>query len=587
MAGRIPQPFIDELLDRTDIVDVVGDHVQLRKAGKDFQGLCPFHNEKSPSFTVSQAKQFYHCFGCGANGSAIGFLMEYSHLGFVDVVEDLAKRVGMEVPKDANAAPRVNNEPVYSMLDQAYLFYKAQLRQHSYRDRAVNYLKNRGLDGRTAAAFGMGFAPSGNAFLQTLNQDPAKIQLALKAGILGEDEQHRQYDRLRDRIVFPIRDVRGRVIGFGGRIIGDGKPKYLNSPETPVFHKGRELYGLYEARKRTRDLNTILVVEGYMDVVALAQFGITNATATLGTATTSDHLQRLFKSTDTIVFCFDGDNAGRRAAWKALETALPFLLDGRTVRFLFMPEGEDPDSLVRTRGASYFQDSQHTTPLSDYLIETVSQGLDLQSSEGRAQLIAKLSPLIGRLPEGAFKLLLKQEAENLTGLNLDQLQPAPPPAPPVYDAMEPAPPPPPYDQPTPPANFRPVRPNQRARNLAEKTVHLLLTHPEMVTDIEIPERFKQLDIPHISLMYQVYTQIQQHTHASTGQLIEQWRDQPDYAHIQSLVNGVRGMSHDMIRAELDGLLESLQQKLVKQQRKAIVQTADGKISDQFRDLYKP
>lgn len=577
MAGRIPQNFIDDLLDRTDIVDVVGDHVQLRKAGKDFQGLCPFHNEKTPSFTVSQVKQFYHCFGCGANGSAVGFLMEYNHLNFVDSVHELAKRAGMEVPVDTASAPRQNNDPVYKITQDASVFFKAQLRQHPQKQRAITYLKNRGLDGKTAAAFGIGFAPPGwDNLITALSPSTETLALMVKAGLIVEKEAGGHYDRFRDRITFPIHDLRGRVIGFGGRVINpDDQPKYLNSPETPIFQKGRELYGLFEARQRNKNLENIIVVEGYMDVVALGQFGITNATATLGTATTPDHLQRLFKSTSEIVFCFDGDNAGRRAAWKALQIALPFLLDGRSVRFLFMPDGEDPDSLIRDRGAAYFQAAENTTPLSDHLIDTLSRNIDLSGPEGRAQLVSKLSPMINQLPNGAFKLLLKQRAQDLTGVDLNQLSPPPPsqpngPTPPVA---------PPRSRPT-------LQNRQRTRSVAAKTIHLLLTHPELLSSHPLPEELVMLDHPDIPLLLDVAQQISQTPQISTGQLLESWRERDTYPQIQMLVPGIRGMNEVMIQSEYAGLVESLRGKLVKQQRKAIVQTADGKISDQFRDLYK-
>ncbi len=577
MAGRIPQNFIDDLLDRTDIVDVVGDHVQLRKAGKDFQGLCPFHNEKTPSFTVSQVKQFYHCFGCGANGSAVGFLMEYNHLNFVDSVHELAKRAGMEVPVDTASAPRQNNDPVYKITQDASVFFKAQLRQHPQKQRAITYLKNRGLDGKTAAAFGIGFAPPGwDNLITALSPSTETLALMVKAGLIVEKEAGGHYDRFRDRITFPIHDLRGRVIGFGGRVINpDDQPKYLNSPETPIFQKGRELYGLFEARQRNKNLENIIVVEGYMDVVALGQFGITNATATLGTATTPDHLQRLFKSTSEIVFCFDGDNAGRRAAWKALQIALPFLLDGRSVRFLFMPDGEDPDSLIRDRGAAYFQAAENTTPLSDHLIDTLSRNIDLSGPEGRAQLVSKLSPMINQLPNGAFKLLLKQRAQDLTGVDLNQLSP-----PPSSQPNGPTPPvAPPRSRPT-------LQNRQRTRSVAAKTIHLLLTHPELLSSHALPEELVMLDHPDIPLLLDVAQQISQTPQISTGQLLESWRERDTYPQIQMLVPGIRGMNEVMIQSEYAGLVESLRGKLVKQQRKAIVQTADGKISDQFRDLYK-
>ena len=351
MAGRIPPSFIDDLLARIDIVDLIGQRIALRKAGKDFQARCPFHDERTPSFTVSPDKQFYHCFGCGAHGTAIGFLMEHDRLAFREAVEELAQRVGLVIPSDGEPIRTGPDQgPLYQVLEQAAELYRQQLRSHPEAARAVDYLKGRGLTGEIAARYGLGYAPSGWDFLLSrLGRDPAGRQRLLQAGLIT-DQDGKSYDRLRERIVFPIRDRRGRVIGFGGRVLGDGKPKYLNSPETPVFHKGRELYGLYEAQKARRKLERLLVVEGYMDVIALAQFGIDYAVATLGTATTPEHLQLLLRSAPELVFCFDGDRAGRDAAWKALQTALPLATGNQSLRFLFLPEGEDPDTLVRAEG---------------------------------------------------------------------------------------------------------------------------------------------------------------------------------------------------------------------------------------------
>ena len=356
MAGRIPSQFIDDLIARTDIVDLIGSRVQLRKAGKDFQARCPFHDEKTPSFTVSRDKQFYHCFGCGAHGTAIGFLMEYDRLGFREAIEELAQKAGLEVPSEAVATPTgPDSAPLYAILELAAQVYRRQLREHPDAPRAVEYLKDRGLNGEIAGRYAMGYAPASWDFLLArLGTDAGARERLFQAGLITEQDGKR-YDRFRDRIMFPIRDRRGRVIGFGGRLLGDGKPKYLNSPETPVFHKGRELYGLYEAQQARRKLERLLVVEGYLDVIALAQFGIDYAVATLGTATTPEHLQLLLRSAPELVFCFDGDRAGRDAAWKALETALPLATGNQSLRFLFLPDGEDPDTLVRNEGQAAFE----------------------------------------------------------------------------------------------------------------------------------------------------------------------------------------------------------------------------------------
>ncbi|MBV5272313.1 MAG: DNA primase, partial [Lamprocystis purpurea] len=407
MAGRIPSQFIDDLLARTDIVELIGGRMQLRKAGKDFQARCPFHDEKTPSFTVSQEKQFYHCFGCGAHGSAIGFLMEYDRLSFREAIDELAHKAGIEVPSEAAAAPAgPDYAPLYAILDQAAQIFRLQLREHPDASRAIEYLKGRGLSGEIAGRYGLGYAPPGwDLLLTRLGESPAQRERLLQAGLITEQDGKR-YDRFRDRVIFPIRDRRGRVIGFGGRVLGDGKPKYLNSPETPVFHKGRELYGLYEVQQARRKLERLLVVEGYMDVIALAQFGIDYAVATLGTATTIDHLQVLLRSAPELVFCFDGDRAGRDAAWKALETALhhDLVTGSQSLCFLFLPDGEDPDTLIRAEGlAAFEQRLVGAQPLDEYLFEHLSAQLDTVSRDGRARLVGLAKPLIKKVTAGIYK----------------------------------------------------------------------------------------------------------------------------------------------------------------------------------------
>jgi DNA primase len=373
MAGRIPQHFIDDLLARVNIVDVVDSRIKLKRAGKNYSALCPFHKEKSPSFSVSPDKQFYYCFGCGAGGNALGFVMEHDRLSFPEAVDELARLVGMEVPKEslqpADSARDKQIKSQFSLLDKANQFYQQQLRASDQRQRAVNYLKQRGLTGQIAAQFQIGYAPPGweNLLDHLRSGDTAEQDLERAGLVIHNEERHSYYDRFRDRIMFPIRDMRGRTIGFGGRVLGDDKPKYLNSPETDTFHKGRELYGLYEARQSTRNLNRLLIVEGYMDVVSLSQHGITWSVATLGTATTAHHLERLFKLVPEVIFCFDGDQAGRTAARRALDTALPVIKDGQEARFLFLPEGEDPDTLVRQEGNTAFEQRvSEALPLSEF-----------------------------------------------------------------------------------------------------------------------------------------------------------------------------------------------------------------------------
>ena len=435
MAGLIPQSFIDDLLNRTDIVDVVSSRIQLKKAGKNYTACCPFHKEKTPSFSVSPDKQFYYCFGCGAGGNALGFVMDHDQLDFPQAVEDLAKRAGMEVPREeggrSNKPRQPTDSPLYPLLTAAADFYRQALKSHPQRRAAVDYLKSRGLSGEIARDFGLGFAPPGwDNLLKHLASDTLQQKAMIDAGLLVENaDSGKRYDRFRDRVIFPIRDSRGRVIAFGGRVLGDDKPKYLNSPETPVFHKGQELYGLYEARKNNRDLDEIMVVEGYMDVIALAQQGLRNAVATLGTATSEEHLKRLFRIVPSVLFCFDGDAAGRNAAWRALESTLSSLQDGRRARFLFLPEGEDPDTLVRSEGTDAFRARivQHAQPLADYFFQQLSEEADPRSLEGKAHLVTLAAPLIDKIPGNNLRALMRQRLTEITGLSGETLsQMAPP-----------------------------------------------------------------------------------------------------------------------------------------------------------------
>ncbi|MCB1614942.1 MAG: DNA primase [Pseudomonadales bacterium] len=429
----MPQSFIDDLVDRVDIVELIDSRVKLRKSGRNYTACCPFHDEKTPSFSVNQEKQFYHCFGCGAGGNAISFIMEYDRVSFPEAIEQIAGKLGIEVPREEGGRPRTDNKEkqnLFSILEKANLFYQEQLRSHPEADRAQNYLRQRGLSSQIAHRFGIGYAPSGwDNLLKFAGKNEDDITLLTEAGlIVTDDEKQRRYDRFRERIMFPIRDTRGRVIAFGGRVLGDDKPKYLNSPETPVFFKSRELYGLYEANKLSSRLEQILIVEGYMDVVALAQFDINFAAATLGTSATAQHLEKAFRYTQNIVFSFDGDEAGRKAARRALDAALPVISEGRQVHFLFLPEGEDPDTLVRNKGADAFLSRiRQAKPLSEYLFEQVSEGLNTQSTEGRSQLVARALPLLGQIPQGVFRNMMLNTLSALSQLplaDLEKLQPA-------------------------------------------------------------------------------------------------------------------------------------------------------------------
>ena len=445
MAGLIPQSFIDDLLNRTDIVDVVSSRVQMKKAGKNYTACCPFHKEKTPSFSVSPDKQFYYCFGCGAGGNALGFIMDHDNLDFPQAVEELAKAAGMEIPREESGRshkPRQpTDSPLYPLLTAAADFYRQALKSHPARRAAVDYLKGRGLTGEIARDFGLGFAPPGwDNLYKHVSSDTLQQKAMIDAGLLVENaETGKRYDRFRDRVMFPIRDSRGRIIAFGGRVLGDDKPKYLNSPETPVFHKGQELYGLFEARKFNRSLDEIIVVEGYMDVIALAQQGLRNAVATLGTATSEEHMKRLFRVVPSVLFCFDGDQAGRNAAWRALEATLPCLQDGRRARFLFLPEGEDPDTLVRSEGTDAFKAriNQHAQPLADYFFQQLTEETDPRSLEGRAHMATLAAPLIDKVPGANLRNLMRQRLSEITGLNSEAVsqlaQSAPPPSQPAYD----------------------------------------------------------------------------------------------------------------------------------------------------------
>jgi DNA primase len=423
----IPQSFIQELLSRVDVVEVVGRYVQLKKGGANFMGLCPFHGEKSPSFTVSPTKQFFHCFGCGKNGNAIGFLMDHAGMTFIEAVKDLAQQTGMTVPEDdvspqdrAKAAEQKQKQnSLTDMLEKAGEAYRQHLKSAP---KAVAYLKGRGLSGQIAKRFGLGYAPEGWRSLASVFPDYDDPLLAESGLVIVNEDDQKRYDRFRDRVMFPIRNIKGECIGFGGRVMGDGTPKYLNSPETPVFHKGRELYGLFEARDSIHSAGFVLVTEGYMDVVALAQWGFPNAVATLGTACTPDHVQKLFRFTDAVVFSFDGDNAGRRAARKALDGALSYATDVRSIKFLFLPQEHDPDSFIREQGSEAFsQCVAQAMPLSKFLIEVASESCDLQSAEGRAHLSSNASPLWRALPDGALKRQLLTELANLIQLDPAEL----------------------------------------------------------------------------------------------------------------------------------------------------------------------
>ncbi|PIE82675.1 MAG: DNA primase [Candidatus Contendobacter odensis] len=425
MSGRIPQEFLDRLLTQVDLIEIVDARVPLRRAGHEFVACCPFHAEKTPSFTVSPRKQFYHCFGCGAHGNAIGFLMAFERLDFLDAVEDLARLANLDIPREGGHATD-SSRALLPWLMQADRFFRQQLRQNPSRQRAIDYLQQRGLSGQTAKTFNIGYAPPGRENLsRVLRAMGAKTDDIIAAGLAGRNEHGQLRDRFRNRIMFPIHDRRGRVIAFGGRVLDqEAKPKYLNSPETPLFHKGATLYGLYEARSGSQHLQRLVIVEGYMDVITLAQHGIHNAVATLGTATTTEHIEQLFRVVDDLVFCFDGDRAGRVAGWRALEVALPLLRDGKQISFLFLPEGDDPDTLVQREGRTVFEQRLvQATSLADYLFAELRTQTDINTLAGRARLATLARPLLEKLPEGNFRDLMEERLRQEAQLTITRLRP--------------------------------------------------------------------------------------------------------------------------------------------------------------------
>ncbi|MES1942599.1 DNA primase [Salinisphaera sp. PC39] len=513
--ARIPQAFLDELLSRTDIVALIEARLPLRKAGREFQALCPFHDEKSPSFTVSPAKQFYHCFGCGAHGTAISFLMEYDRLEFRETVEVLASQAGMEIPEDARAGPDPDRQkPLFDALATADRHYRQWLRRSR---EAVDYLKGRGISGEIAKTYGLGFAPPGWDNLGARVDRRA----AIEAGLLIERDG-RSYDRFRNRVMFPIRDGRGRTIGFGGRTLGDDKAKYLNSPETPLFHKGRHVYGLYEARQLLREIPRMLVVEGYMDVIALAQHGFPNAVATLGTATTPEHLQALFRVTGEVVFCFDGDAAGRRAAWRALEQALPVLRGTRRIRFLFLPEGEDPDSLVRgPAGPEGFRALiDEARPASRVLLDGLAEGLDLHNADGRSQLIEAARPYIGKLPPEAFKAQLIREIAERSGLPANDLER-------LYREGGSA------SGPAPPA-AAPTARGELRMNPVRRALQILMDRPRLADNIDGYEALRQSEVAGTGLLADAIDFFRNNPRLPAAAFLERLRDRDEHAALQKL-----------------------------------------------------
>ena len=523
MSGLIPQHFINDLVSRVDIVDVLSKRIDLKKAGKEFKAVCPFHNDKNPSLTISPSKGFYHCFSCGAHGTALGFLMEYEHLSFVEAIESLASDLGLEVPYEKSSKPIKQNNDLFSMMEKLQKKFQDNLKDES---KAIKYLKERGIDGRTAKKFGIGYAKKGwRNILDEFGKNEKQINLLTSLGLIIKKSDDNYYDRFRDRIIFPIRDARGRFIGFGGRVFNDEQPKYLNSPETSLFHKGKELYGLYECQQSMRDIDRLVVVEGYMDVIGLSQNGVEYAVASMGTATTNDHFNRLFRLTDSIFFCFDGDDAGLKAAWRALENSLIHLRDGRQIKFVFLPDGEDPDSYIKNNGTSKFEEQLDSgKDLSDFLIDKISENIDLKSIDGKARLAERAKPLISKIPDGIFKELIIEKlsisvnisSKKLTAL-ISKVN--------KKESMRPK-----------TRSFTKMM-NQKSSkaqpSIIKKSIMLILNYPEAAKSIKTND-FKDYKKPGIKILLKLIKTTQEEANINAASLIERWRDDDEGKHLAKL-----------------------------------------------------
>ncbi|MFM2484670.1 DNA primase [Celerinatantimonas yamalensis] len=563
MAGRISQQFIDDLLARVDIVSLIDQRVRLKKAGKNYQACCPFHNEKSPSFTVSPDKQFYHCFGCGAHGNAIGFLMEYERFEFVEAVEDLAAIAGVEVQREEtgqgghqSAPPIAQSRDLYELMTQVNRFYQYQLRKNTRSNVVIDYLKGRGLSGEVVKDFGIGYAPDEwDALSRQFGQTTEQIEQLLRCGMLIENDNKRRYDRFRDRLMFPIRDRRGRYIGFGGRVLGDGTPKYLNSPETDLFHKGRELYGLYEVRQKHKRIDQILVVEGYMDVVSLAQFGIDYAVASLGTSTTSDQLQLLFRASNRIICCYDGDRAGRDAAWRALENALPQLRDGVELQFMFLPDGEDPDTLVRKIGKAEFESQLHQAqPLSEFMFQKLGKEIDTRTDAGKSHLADQARTLIGQVQAGFYQDMLKSSLAHWLRWDERRLE---------------------RFFTTPKQPQRSTTANKMKLTPMRRAVAIVLQHPQTALDAPDLSFLHALPLKGSNMLIELVQQIRDKPDITTAQLLERWRERPEVAALSKMASlnleGDELIDIDGYTQELNDILASFVEQLLQQRYDELLQ----------------
>ncbi|MET0504152.1 MAG: DNA primase [Luteibacter sp.] len=558
MRGRIPDSFIDELLTRVDIVDVIERRVPLKKAGREWTACCPFHNERSPSFYVSPQKQFFHCFGCGAHGSAIKFLMDYDRLEFPDAIEELAQSAGLKVPYEGGRddKPREDRSDLYTLLDETASFYQRELGNSP---EAMAYVDRRGLDDEIVKRFRIGWAPAGfDGVLKALGTSDRRRQLLNEAGMVASNERGNRYDRFRERVMFPILDRRGRVIAFGGRVLSsEQSPKYLNSPETPLFHKGKELFALWQVKQAHQTLTRIMVVEGYMDVIALHQAGLPIAVATLGTATTPDHAEVLFRAAPDVYFCFDGDRAGRAAAWRALESVLPRMRDGRQAHFLFLPDGEDPDTLVRKEGKDGFEKRmKESMPMSEYFFEELARDVDVTRLDGRARLAERARPLIAKLPDGAFRDLMGQELERRTGARA-VLEAEPPPQRPDNN-----------------------RPTNVQRSLVRSAITLLLAQPDLAAEVEPPYPFLRLDRPGVHLLSELLDVARGRPGSRPAVLVEYFMERPEYASLQKLMAAEVIGEPDMQRVEFLDALTQMERQATSQRRDFLIaRSREGVLDD--------
>lgn len=558
MVGRIPRVFINDLLARTDIVDLIDARVKLKKQGKNYHACCPFHHEKTPSFTVNGEKQFYYCFGCGAHGNAVDFLMNYDRLKFVETIEELATMHGLEVPYEAGSGltqiERHQRQSLYQLMEQLSAFYQQSLHQPAGA-LARNYLQQRGLSDDVIRRFAIGFSPAGwDIALKRFGRDNDMRSALNDAGMLVTNDQGRSYDRFRERVMFPIHDRRGRVIAFGGRVVGDGMPKYLNSPETEIFHKGRQLYGLYEAQQSHPTLQRVLVVEGYMDVVALAQYGIDYAVASLGTSTTAEHIQLLFRATDNVICCYDGDRAGREAAWRALETTLPYLKDGRQLWFMFLPDGEDPDTLVREEGKIVFEQRMELAqPLSTFLFETLMPQVDLSSPDGRTKLSSLAIPMISQIPSETLRLYLRQQLGQKLGMpdefQLEKL---------LSKQVK---------------NASPYQAPQLKRTTMRILIGLLVQNPRLATLIPSLEGMEQTKRAGLPLFVELVQTCLVHPGLTTGQLLELYRDNKLSRLLETLATWNHMIVDDKVEQTFLDTLASLYDSVLEQRLEALIAQA--------------